>query len=430
MSVEDMDCKEIGELLTAYLDGEVTPEEKADIEAHLADCPECRAGLEALSTTRASLRRAFKVMADEAYPPDQAWQKVHARLETKGGRSWFWSSFTLGRVVATSAVVVILAIALVVWQSGYFGQEGAPAPMPATAPAPRPAPAPSMAPAPAPAPAPMPAPAAAPAPMPAPAPPAPVINIPPPPPPLKIISVPEEVYCLPGQRVEIEIVYVNVSSEPVTLLAFPPEINVNPPGTMKTVRSFEAGTGELKLGPAEGVRRNFEWDQRDDNGRQVTPGWYVVNVNVVYSHGEPPKTTRQGFGETAKILIRYPQGAMEKTIELNRSLTVNDITITLERIELSAEGARFYAFVVPPGYTPSQPVPMVMVPVHASYSFGGITRDAGLAGWGTRDDGIELIWGPPDQPLDPVPRDTKELIFTITRFGDIEGPWVFRIPLE
>jgi len=31
---------------------------------------------------------------------------------------------------------------------------------------------------------------------------------------------------------------------------------------------------------------------------------------------------------------------------------------------------------------------------------------------------------------DPVPNDAKLLIFIITRFGDWEGPWVFKIPLE
>jgi hypothetical protein len=199
---------------------------------------------------------------------------------------------------------------------------------------------------------------------------------------------------------------------------------------MQAVRSFAAGNREIRLEPGEVVTYTLSWDHRDENGVQVLPGWYVVNVSVTYVHGSPPKTTRQSFGDTAKIYIQYPQGAMEKTIKPNQSQTVNGISITLERVELSAEGARFYAFVVPPGYTPSQPVPMVIAPVHARYSFDGTTRDAGLAGWGARDDGIKLIWGPPDQPLDPVPSDAKELTFIITHFGNIEGPWEFKIPLE
>jgi len=244
---------------------------------------------------------------------------------------------------------------------------------------------------------------------------------------LQVSAIPDEGYYLPGQEVEIELGFTNVGSETVTLSLFPPEIRVK---SMDTVRLFTAGTKEVRLEPGEVVTHNFGWDQRDENGVQVPPGWYIVNVRITYVHGSPPKTTQQSFGDTAKIYIQYPQGAMEKTIEPNQSQTVNGITITLERVELSAEGARFYAFVLPPGYTPSQPAPMVMVPVRARYSFDGITKDAGLAGWGTRRDGVELKWGRPDQPLDPVPSDASELTFTITRFGDWEGPWEFKVPLE
>ncbi|MFC1968454.1 hypothetical protein ACFLVX_03630 [Chloroflexota bacterium] len=32
--------------------------------------------------------------------------------------------------------------------------------------------------------------------------------------------------------------------------------------------------------------------------------------------------------------------------------------------------------------------------------------------------------------LDPVPKGAKELTFAITKLGDSEGPWEFKIPLE
>jgi hypothetical protein len=248
--------------------------------------------------------------------------------------------------------------------------------------------------------------------------------------PLQVSAIPDKGYYLPGQTVAIELTFTNIYSEPITLNFFPPEININPPGIMQAIRSFAAGTGEMSLEPAEVITYALIWSQRDENGAQVLPGWYVVNVHTTYVHETPPKTTHQNFGETAKIYIQYPQGAMEKTIEPDQSQTVNGIAITLERAELSVEGAMFYCFVVPPGYTPSQSVTSVMNDVHARYSFDSTTRDAGLAGWGTRDNGIKLAWGNPEQPLDPVPSDARELTFTITRFGDVEGPWEFKIPLE
>lgn len=46
----------VGELLSAYLDGEVRPEEQALVGTHLATCEECRVELADLHAARAALR--------------------------------------------------------------------------------------------------------------------------------------------------------------------------------------------------------------------------------------------------------------------------------------------------------------------------------------------------------------------------------------
>ena len=114
---------------------------------------------------------------------------------------------------------------------------------------------------------------------------------------------------------------------------------------------------------------------------------------------------------------------------------------------LTAEGSAFYVFFIPPGYTPPEPIAPGVIPpppgviARAEYSAGDITWNAGLAGFGTRDDGIKLVWGGyPDENLkpvhghadylNPVPADASELTFTITQLNDWEGPWEFKIPLE
>ena len=38
-----MDCNQALEYISAALDGELTAEEVAELDAHLADCPECQA---------------------------------------------------------------------------------------------------------------------------------------------------------------------------------------------------------------------------------------------------------------------------------------------------------------------------------------------------------------------------------------------------
>jgi hypothetical protein len=234
---------------------------------------------------------------------------------------------------------------------------------------------------------------------------------------------------LPGEEAEIEFKFKNVSSERITVTPFPPRIQVMRPRPHEVVRFFSAGSAELNLLPGETVRYTLVWNQQDDNGQQVTPGWYYVDIEgiTVTKATAPTMRSEMSFGTITKVLILYPQGAMERTIEVNQPQTVNGITVILKRVELSLEGAKFYAFTTmrlsEEGIQP--PLPK-MIPIHAQYTVDGVTKDAGLAGERLLDQGTELIW----DNLDPVPSDARELTFTITKFGDWESPWEFEIPLQ
>jgi len=140
---------------------------------------------------------------------------------------------------------------------------------------------------------------------------------------------------------------------------------------------------------------------------------------------------KPSFGMTAPILILPAEGAMEKTIEVNSSQTVSGITVTLERIEFSASGMKVYVFNTPPGYSlpqgPQLLPPPMMMHVTAEYSVdGGAVKQAGPSAIRFLENGMEPIW----ENLDPVPKNATELTFTITKLGDMEGPWEFFIPLE
>ena len=137
------------------------------------------------------------------------------------------------------------------------------------------------------------------------------------------------------------------------------------------------------------------------------------------------------------VLIQHPQGAMEKTIEVNESRTVNDITITLERIVLTAKGMMIYVRgtlpYIPP---PSKNSSFVSI---AEYSVdGGEVISLHNNGDIYRENGAEWHWGGTHPGmLDPLPKDAKELVFRIkniymTHAPDdiVKGPLEFRIPLE
>ncbi len=59
-------CREAVELVTDYLEGALSGREQARFEAHLADCPHCRAYLDQLRTTLEVLGR----IEPEALEPD------------------------------------------------------------------------------------------------------------------------------------------------------------------------------------------------------------------------------------------------------------------------------------------------------------------------------------------------------------------------
>jgi anti-sigma factor RsiW len=61
-------CREVVELVTDYLDGALSPEELARMEAHLAACPPCVTYVEQIRTTR---RLAAAAEADLEQHPDR-----------------------------------------------------------------------------------------------------------------------------------------------------------------------------------------------------------------------------------------------------------------------------------------------------------------------------------------------------------------------
>jgi anti-sigma factor (TIGR02949 family) len=72
-----MNCDDADRFLDAYLDGELEPAKKAELEQHLAGCPECQQKLDQLRRFQ-----AFVVANAPHYPaPPELKSKVLARLE-------------------------------------------------------------------------------------------------------------------------------------------------------------------------------------------------------------------------------------------------------------------------------------------------------------------------------------------------------------
>lgn len=106
---------------------------------------------------------------------------------------------------------------------------------------------------------------------------------------------------------------------------------------------------------------------------------------------------------------------MEKTIEVNESRTVKDITVTLERIELTSREMKIYAFVTQPDYPPTvQSSPFWNA--DSEYSIDdGPAVNLPHPGMNYMINGTRFLWGgtTPKGTLDPVPSDAHELILKI-----------------
>lgn len=229
---------------------------------------------------------------------------------------------------------------------------------------------------------------------------------------------------------------MNVSSETIILTPFPLEIQVKPQdGDEILYQTPIASKRSQMLFPGREIRLVFPWDQKDKEGNQIPPGWYRLVLKELTVTQETTTMRHHLDSYTvSRFLIQYPQGAMEKSLDLNQSETVNGITVTLERVELTSAGMTVYAFNTPLGYTPPQgilPTSRFMVASAECSVDGGMVKQAGLAGFRFLEDGTRYTW----KKLDPVPSDARELTFRIKmRYEDkpeeLLGPWEFKIPLE
>jgi anti-sigma factor RsiW len=114
-----MDCRQVTDLLAAYLDNEVGPEERRDIETHLAGCGKCRDEMDSMRTAQQALRTALNSKAGNAEPPDQAWEQLQPGLGIYRPSLLFLFRKRRWRIVATFVLLVLL-VALLLWASGIW----------------------------------------------------------------------------------------------------------------------------------------------------------------------------------------------------------------------------------------------------------------------------------------------------------------------
>jgi len=243
---------------------------------------------------------------------------------------------------------------------------------------------------------------------------------------------------LPGEEVMYGISIRNLSSGIIVIDPFPPvewikslernEIVYSEPAGQRTQEIV--GTGN----PASWYHTKGSWYQRDNNGQQVADGWYEMG----YEYTIIEKSTGKKYTAvpTAKFQVVNPNSAMNKNLDVNKTVTTEGVSVTLKRIEINAVETKVYIFTTPPGYSlPTNPSPSqieshmansLMTNSIAEYGVDGGTIKQVKSDLSQADaEGITLIW----DELDPIQVDAKEFNFSITQFGDTKGRWEFKISL-
>jgi anti-sigma factor RsiW len=111
-----MDCAELSRTLDAYLDGELAALEQAEADAHLVECPACRAIADAerrlRSALRSQLRSAFGAGTPAGCAPFELRERIHLALVHERRPLWrrALSPVPIAALVACAAgVMVVLA---------------------------------------------------------------------------------------------------------------------------------------------------------------------------------------------------------------------------------------------------------------------------------------------------------------------------------
>jgi len=172
------------------------------------------------------------------------------------------------------------------------------------------------------------------------------------------------------------------------------------------------------------------WDQKDNNGQQVVPGWYEIGYEYVIIDRSTGK--RYTANPTARFEIVNPNSAMNKNLDVHQSVTAEGSEVTLESIEMNAVETMVYTFTAPQGYRLpkehlSGEINSLLTNSTAEYSVDGGVIEQVKSNRGKADaKGITLIW----DSLDPMPVDAREITFTVTQLGDLKGRWEFKIQLN
>ncbi len=91
------------ETLSAFIDGDIEPEQAERVGQHLESCPLCRETVAELTAIRDTARGL-----EQLEPSAQTWYRIKRRVERRTGLIWRWSLAGAAAVAAVAVAVVVV----------------------------------------------------------------------------------------------------------------------------------------------------------------------------------------------------------------------------------------------------------------------------------------------------------------------------------
>lgn len=108
-------CQDAREWFSDLLDDALAPDRRAEVEAHLASCAECRVELDRLRATIAELRGLDPARAPAGFV-DRVVQRVYPVPWYRRLGAWLFLPLSVKLPVGAAAMVVIAGLAILVWE--------------------------------------------------------------------------------------------------------------------------------------------------------------------------------------------------------------------------------------------------------------------------------------------------------------------------
>lgn len=236
----------------------------------------------------------------------------------------------------------------------------------------------------------------------------------PPPPPVDVLVdiILHQVTHDRGDETVVGVTFRNISQTDKRIQPFPPAIRIEAEWG-QDVRLFPAGARELLLGPGEEYTLSMSWDQTDDMGKPVPPGYYYRFW------------TRVGHvtAQSPSFLIMPPRTITEIRLDIKKTTTVHGFAVTVEKLDIGEAGVTFYITV--PGEDRS---------LWSSFFEAALTVDDGppirLRFHDERYDEAQRCMEALLSAPNPITADAERLRLHISGVAGRVGPWIYHIVLR